>query len=386
MRMMPPVEAYERMLMDMAADNATAATLAAELVEAIRDFPELVEETAANQSARSLESFKTCTPVPPRPAPSSVDDLTPCDFDVIATLGDSISTGANSASKNLFDLDSFPGIAWSSGGDTHPENAGKLGFAQTPVTLPNLIKRSCGGHEHELYGLSYGRGLGNMNLNYGVNGAVAKDLPGQTKALIQDMKNRLGTDAYNNKWKLVTVLTGGNNLRVACSLCKKKQKENGPEQYAANLKESLELLATVPRTYVNVVGHLQYQELRPYVRGLCRLIIPAMAPCFSFRVLAKRTSSLIDEFNKATQSVIAEVMASKTRTDNALVFQPFALDTKILDKSLVAPDCFHPSAEGQATFAVGLWNNLLEGIGKKSTSVTPEDEPACASSKSILPV
>lgn len=33
-----------------------------------------------------------------------------------------------------------------------------VGFTKTPVTLANLIKRSCGGYEHELYGLSYGKG------------------------------------------------------------------------------------------------------------------------------------------------------------------------------------------------------------------------------------
>lgn len=110
-----------------------------------------------------------------------------------------------------------------------------------------------------------------------------QDLPGQTKALIQDMKNRLGTEAYNTKWKMVTVLTGGNNLRVGCSLCKKKQQENGPEQYEDNLKASLQMLAEVPRVYVNVVGHLQYQELRPYIRGIPRLIVPRWFYIFSFK-------------------------------------------------------------------------------------------------------
>lgn len=40
-------------------------------------------------------------------------------------------------------------------------------------------------------------------------------------------------------------------------------------------------------------------------------------------------------------------------------------------------DCFHPSAEGQALFARGMWENLQQPVGSKENKVDPKDPPVC---------
>lgn len=62
-----------------------------------------------------------------------------------------------------------------------------------------------------------------------------------------------------------------------------------------------------------------------------------------------------------------------TRDDFTVVVQPFLDETQIprnpdgsVDRSYFAPDCFHLSGKGHSASAVGLWNNMLEPVGKKS--------------------
>lgn len=83
-----------------------------------------------------------------------------------------------------------------------------------------------------------------------------------------------------------------------------------------------------------------------------------------------------------------------------MVAQLFTVDTVIWDKALIAVrhgpnhasstlprtgntgtsliraqvDCFHPSGEGQAYFGIGLWNNMLQPIGEKSTLISAKSE------------
>ena len=61
--------------------------------------------------------------------------------------------------------------------------------------------------------------------------------------------------------------------------------------------------------------------------------------------------------------------------DFAVVLQPFLANQGLprnshgmLDNSYFSPDCFHLSAKGQAAMAVGLWNNMLQPVGEKSTT------------------
>ena len=72
------------------------------------------------------------------------------------------------------------------------------------------------------------------------------------------------------------------------------------------------------------------------------------------------------------------------RDDFTVVVQPMFEQFKLqytpdgkVDLSYFAPDCFHFSAKGHATGAIGIWNNMLQPVGGKSNTITPGDKIAC---------
>ena len=64
--------------------------------------------------------------------PTSVHKLKPADIDVVAALGDSISSGVGALAENIFGLfNEYRGVGFSAGG---------LGTWQQYLTLPNILK------------------------------------------------------------------------------------------------------------------------------------------------------------------------------------------------------------------------------------------------------
>jgi lysophospholipase L1-like esterase len=78
---------------------------------------------------------------------------------------------------------------------------------------------------------------------------------------------------------------------------------------------------------------------------------------------------LVDEFN-------TDPRLEKLQT--RVVAQPFAEETDLAQREWISQaDCFHPSAEGQALFARGMWENLQQPVGAKSNKIDPTDPPLC---------
>jgi hypothetical protein len=63
--------------------------------------------------------------------------------------------------------------------------------------------------------------------------------------------------------------------------------------------------------------------------------------------------------------------------DFTVVYQPFFKDASVFyqndikpDLSVMAIDCVHLSQKGHAVSANGVWNNMMEPVGKKSRGFT----------------
>lgn len=59
--------------------------------------------------------------------------------------------------------------------------------------------------------------------------------------------------------------------------------------------------------------------------------------------------------------------------DFTVVYQPFFKEASVFldgsksaDMQIVSVDCIHLSQKGHAVAANGLWNNMLQGVGRKS--------------------
>lgn len=63
--------------------------------------------------------------------------------------------------------------------------------------------------------------------------------------------------------------------------------------------------------------------------------------------------------------------------DFSVVYQPFFREASVVypngvsDISIMGIDCIHLSQKGHAIAAIGLWNNMLEPVGRKSLGLRP---------------
>nr|XP_046269347.1 phospholipase B1, membrane-associated [Scatophagus argus] len=306
----------------------------------------------------------SCVNTPPsNSVPTSAHRLRPADIKVVAALGDSITAGFGAKAKNLLQLRTeYRGVSWSIGGDETLE---------TVTTLPNILKK----FNPTIKGASKEKGKDQTGFNVAVSGARISGIPGQVQRLIDTMKNDSTVD-FENDWKLVTLLIGGNDL---CQYCYDRTTLS-PQNYSHHLMTSLDMLyKEVPRTIVNVVEILEIEGLRRIKSQAlgCNFIQQYICPCF---LLAAEDSPELAEMimiNRELQIETERVVYGgryDDREDFAVVVQPFFKNTIVPlnadgkpDSTYFSVDCFHFSERGHAEMAAALWNNMLEPVGKKQT-------------------
>ncbi|XP_061115105.1 phospholipase B1, membrane-associated-like [Conger conger] len=304
----------------------------------------------------------SCTDLAPsNSVPTSVHMLRPADIKVVASLGDSITAGFGAKSKNIVELKrEYRGVSWSIGGDKTLNEV---------TTLPNILRK----FNPDLNGFSTGVGAKPTDFNMAVSGAKAVDIPGQTRRLIEALKERKDVD-FENDWKLVTLFIGGNDL---CQYCLDRATLS-PQNYSNHLRESLDLLyQEVPRTLVNILEILQINGLRRVNSDTlgCSLVQKSVCPCFLIPMEDSLELSETIRINRLYQAKSQRLVSGGRydgREDFAVVTQPFFRNSVVPvnsdqrpDVSFFSVDCFHFSERGHSEMAIALWNNMLEPEGKK---------------------
>ncbi|XP_036922799.1 phospholipase B1, membrane-associated [Sturnira hondurensis] len=310
--------------------------------------------------------------------PTSVHRLKAADIKVIGALGDSLTAGNGAGSKpgDILDvLTQYRGLSWSVGGD---------GNLRTTTTLANILRE----FNPSLKGFSVGTGKENSPgafLNQAVAGSVAGDLPGQARRLINLMKNTTLKINFQEDWKIITMFIGSNDL---CNFCNDLARYS-PQNFTDNIRKALDILhAEVPRAFVNLVKVLEiiglrelYNEKkvscpRPILRNLCPCVLNSKDNSTEFAALVEVNK----KYQEATQQLV-ESGRYDTREDFTVVVQPFfekvdmpKTSDGLPDSSFFAPDCFHFSRKSHAHAASGLWTNMLEPVGQKTTHHDFESE------------
>lgn len=110
----------------------------------------------------------------------------------------------------------------------------------------------------------------------------------------------------------------------------------------------------------------------------CQLARPVECSCIfgskfnkNFQQLRKMERKLVDIMERVS-------FMREFHSDNfTVVYQPFFKDASVYyqsdkkpDMSMLSVDCFHLSQKGHAISANGIWNNLMEPVGKKSNGFT----------------
>ncbi|XP_059898046.1 phospholipase B1, membrane-associated isoform X3 [Gadus macrocephalus] len=199
-----------------------------------------------------------CPDMSPSPSvPSSVELVKAADIKVIAALGDSMTTAIGANASNVLGIPiEFRHVSWSIGG---------YGSFQDVITLANIIKL----YNPSVLGAAPSKTvhgttapLSETGFNLAVTGHNTFNLPGQTRYLIDTLRNYEGL-TFEEDWKLLTILIGMNDI---CDYCKDKALFS-VDNFIHYMTVSLEMLMNeVPRMIVNVVQILPMETLREVQR------------------------------------------------------------------------------------------------------------------------
>jgi len=359
------IQQYARLLMESYGINRINSSIAYDVAEEqLTYILEHRNETEMFTFRETEPMISQCPKLAPRTIPTKIDDLHPQDIRIVAAVGDSVSTGCNSLSNTWLNMKDYQGISWSMGAD-----AGV-------TTMPNLL-----GEYADLLGTATGTGDSHKGFNFAQNGAIVQDTPTQAKDLVATLKTH-GTLDFNNDWKVVTVLIGGNNL---CDVCiDGKENDNNAQAYEKHLTDTLDILSLMPRTFVNLVSHLDYTQIAKFKGPFCGIALRFVCVCLSTtnKERVQRTQAKIAAYHAVNENLAARYR----RDDFAVVGQPSLTKAVIPDRAYIThADCFHPSGEGQRLFATALWNSMILPREKKNTYVADaRDLPQCANADTRL--
>ncbi|PAA55063.1 hypothetical protein BOX15_Mlig012266g2 [Macrostomum lignano] len=310
--------------------------------------------------------------------PTSAHRLRPGDIDVIGAMGDSLTAANGALATSILGLlTEYRGYAWSIGGQVS---------LSKHTTIANVLRHQ----NSNLYGHSTGSGKvssSNSVLNVAEPGKVASDMPGQAKELVRRLQSDSNVN-FNKDWKLITLFIGGNDV---CDYCKDKN-EFSADNYIRYIREALDYLhANVPRAFVNVAEVLDVSLVKDLKDGssICRVLQGSfLCKCGAMpenEAEEREIQAIIGEYQARLRQLV-DSGRYDTREDFTVVTQPFFRNSKPpkingkYDQSYFAPDCFHFSRKGHDESAKALWNNMIEPVGQKSTSWTPNGPFKCPTS------
>lgn len=293
-------------------------------------------------------------------------------------VGDSISAGFAMHADHAYnllefgkDLVEYRGDVFSMGG-----NPGQL-------TIPNFLMT----YNPDLVGASVGNTLPLdavdwehhiiqpfdakiTHLNGAQSMAKIDQVPSQINYIVQQLQTTYNTTVdLENDWKMMTIFIGANNI---CPSCDPGREDSQPDYYYEQMNAVLEqIYENIPRTFVNIVAMFNISQVydisqsSDYCRVMWDTFCKTECGCLTDkstpedRLMMDNTSMA---FNQKIYQVAEEWQARNLSTFTVKV-QPFLQNLSIpleygLD-FLSRLDCFHPSWEADAAFAIGMWNNLM---------------------------
>jgi phospholipase B1 len=289
--------------------------------------------------------------------------LTPADIGIVAAIGDSITAAFGARGTTLLDFFwEARGVSWSIGGDED-------NYEQC-TTIPNILRY----FNPNLKGASYGYGgprSSGANLNRAVSGAKSDGICSQAKDLVERIQAMSAED--QEKWKLVTIWIGGNDL---CQKCNNTSGPVTPAEYVQNIVDTiLYLKQHLKKTLVSVPVILDVTKLAETTGLVCGAVHLFACKC-SEKKNVEETSQRAKEYVEKLENV--DLDSLNDRNDFGVVVQPFFKDLYVpvdgngdVDMSFFAPDCFHMSTRGHRAIAAALWNNMI--TDKKENTWNPYD-------------
>eukprot|EP00794_Sanderia_malayensis_P020615 gene20615-22650_t len=275
---------------------------------------------------------------------SQVHRLRPSDVDIIMSIGGAMSAGVAANASSVPELfSSHKTVSFSIGGK---HTIDKM------VTLPSILKK----FNPNLKGAVI-REESFTTMHYGTS---LRYLPSRVTGLVEKLEKRKDID-FNLNWKLLTLSLDFDDYCFACRI------RNQWDERIRAIVEALDILyLKVPRIYISLL-------LPPNITQLYTMSTNRQCPKLYWKRCeclesgsAEERSDVMAMLNDLKSHLTKVVKKYNSRSDFAVVIQPFWSDIRQGKSNLLAKDCFHLSLSGHEYAAVNLWNNLLQPIFQKN--------------------
>ncbi|XP_017773375.1 PREDICTED: phospholipase B1, membrane-associated-like [Nicrophorus vespilloides] len=298
--------------------------------------------------------------------PKSVHQLRPGDIDVVGAIGDSLTAGFGLLATTLPQVFlENRGLSFSIGG---------VGTWRQYITVPNLLKvfnPNLVGFSTTYSSITTQR---SSQFNVAEGGAVSQDTPYMAKVLVTRILYDPRIDR-NNDWKLITIMIGPNDF---CSrICRSSNMEQELSKHEDHIVQVLRTIRdNLPRTIVNLIPSMDTFALKRIRNKPAECYLTHSAECSCvFGVLHQKNRAKYRHFIQRWQNKDVEIASRKEfqRDDFSVVPQILTINMSIplktdndFDLSYLSADCFHFSQKGGAILALGIWNGMLQPVGRKT--------------------
>ncbi|CEF66710.1 Hypothetical protein SRAE_2000137700 [Strongyloides ratti] len=283
---------------------------------------------------------------------TSVENISPEDIGIIASLGDNLATGYGLWPGSSID---FRGASFSSGGDTSIDGL---------VTIPSIIQEFS---NRDIIGVSHGLGskdqLPKSQLNLAQINTNSGDLPRQARELVERLRKIKDVDTYNT-WTMVIITIGTDEV---CNFCR------GPNTDA--LKEAIDILNRgIHKALIIMLGPVHVTSRT----SLRENLLKDRCNCSKEKnddFMKKLSNAWIEGFQEVEERVY-----SYKRSTFTLLQLPIFTITSRYPFSLFIKNSTNLNRRGHNYAAKWLWNRLVTGPSYNITQVLSQDSYYCPDS------
>eukprot|EP00930_Biecheleria_cincta_P008739 TRINITY_DN110288_c0_g1_i1.p1 TRINITY_DN110288_c0_g1~~TRINITY_DN110288_c0_g1_i1.p1 ORF type:complete len:372 (+),score=57.95 TRINITY_DN110288_c0_g1_i1:51-1166(+) len=322
--------------------------------------------------------------------PRNISELHPAHVSVVMALGDSMMAGfaaghgPNMFHKGLLQENRFVSFAGGAGASDHRTLAYYLHHFNS-----SLVGASTGVHMLEVpsgYKIAGGifdgyRHPDEDQLNAALSMAQSWDLHQELQQLKQASEK---VDAFRDRWKVLTLMIGANDLSHPNACSDEKRSEDLASMFSTYVEEALrDIVSSFDRIYINVVGLPRLADLATLVNKGMRCEMESILRYEEINCVVEQSPqklALLAYSEKLVDDNLRHLAAKYNHyTPNvAVVYHSLFRNNPLPDLSWVAWDCTHPSSLAHNAGGTLLWNSMLASQAERDAMTLEKDpKPAC---------
>ncbi|CDH54234.1 phospholipase membrane-associated-like [Lichtheimia corymbifera JMRC:FSU:9682] len=357
--------------------------------------------------AREAKTIEECPTLPEYERATSVHKLRPKDIEVVAAIGDSLSSAVAAINIDTQYLTpeqfkQYRGLSFDMGGDEDAITIPNFleHYTREPLIGPSIGVRDVPISEETFFAYDASQVSEIDRLNAAIPAATSYNFTQQAEYLIE----RIGKNtAMATKWKLITVFMGLNDLSASCL------PGYSFLEYRQRMEEGIELLKqNIDYAIISVVGLLHSEQMQDVTKKdptyrkhfkdekmdvqtfecICchhpisgtKLLPQPLAGLLDMAVAPlgkQQIARNVELYDRELRRLVMKQANRGADATTTVVYQPFNIDINSVPVRAISNlDGFHPNKIGQEYMAKAYWNQLFLPSNKKEQNLRfSEDLP-----------